>query len=248
MTTDVTLTACYLHVKDYGNVVMIGRWIWLRYQYQTDPVRLLQAMLGGSVNAVNAWNNSALQKFTIRQIKDIALIADGAETTVTNKGNLALTDKLIGKKKSTKGKKKASRDDDGEEGDGSDEDEGEADGDMQEHGLVKRFRPSVMNPIYLIAYGTILMTSMSYKSAIGESQLVDSLLSILILLRQSICFELTTSSRSSRCCVSISVSLTPIERCSDNPTIDTIKSLLFVDILLSLCVRSWSRRTGNVVL
>lgn len=127
-------------------------------------------MLGGSVNAVNAWNNSALQKFTIRQIKDIELIAEGAETTVTNKGNLALSERVIGKKKkkSTKGKKKASRDDEEEVGEDSDDDEeGEAEGDMQDHGLVKRFKPSVMNPIYLIAYGTILMTSMSYKSAIG---------------------------------------------------------------------------------
>lgn len=171
--SDDCSTACYLYVKDFSSVVTIGRWIWLRYQYQTDPMRLLQAMLGGSANAINAWNNSALQKFAIRQVKDIEQIADGAETTVTNKGNLALVENLVGKSKkkaSPKKKKKASRDeDDEEEEEDSDDDDGGAERDLLEHGLVKKFKPTTVNPIYLVAYGTILMTSMSYKSAIGES-------------------------------------------------------------------------------
>ena len=126
--------------------------IALRYQFTTNSLRLLQALIPSGLSAIDAFNSSTLQKFSIRQLKAIEHIARGREVKIGRTGMVSIVDD----------KNKDKEDKEEEEEEEEDAVEG-ANSDIRE----ERFLPTKPNPLYLLAYGTMLMASRSYQSAIG---------------------------------------------------------------------------------
>lgn len=156
--------ACYHHVSDHVNIMEVCRWIWLRHQYQTDPLRLLQTLLSSGQSAMHAFNSSNLQKFAIRQIRQIETIAQGGEVKLGRRGILVVTAPAKGKGKSKA--KEVERDD---EVPAEDEADDEATrNEEQEHSDLAKFKPTRPNPVYYLSYGNMVMTSRSYHVAISE--------------------------------------------------------------------------------
>lgn len=91
---------------------------------------------------------STLQKFVIRQLKQIDDIVRGAETKLS-RGMVVLVD--------NKGKEKE------EDGDGAVDDDEASVGSPE----LNKFTPTKMNPVYLFAYGAMLMVTGSFQSAIS---------------------------------------------------------------------------------
>lgn len=133
----------------------MARWVQRRYQFQTDGLRLLLAFLPSSLNAVEAFNASPLQKFMVRNMRSIDRIARGAEIKLAKNGSVVLVE----------GEKGEKEDEEGEGGGG-----GEGGGASAATAkLEDKFLPTVENPAFDLTYGQMLMVSRSYGSAISES-------------------------------------------------------------------------------
>lgn len=157
------LLACYVRVADYLGMIAVARSIWQRYQFQTDPLRLLHALVPGGLAAVEASHLNTLQKYSIRQINMLAAIVDKEEMKKTPKKKAkARTPTRSPIKRSVK-KVVNPDDDDGEvepvEDDGEDE-------EPQEEQRPDSFKPTQINPVYIISHACMLLTSNSYSAAI----------------------------------------------------------------------------------
>lgn len=98
-----------------------------------------------------------MQKYTIRQLKGIATSAE------KNGGGIATT--------SAKGKGKAVAQDDDVEDEpeaGPDHQDDDDDDEEEQRSKSTGFKPTKLNPLYLTTYGTMLLTSRSYQSAISK--------------------------------------------------------------------------------
>lgn len=161
--------ACYVHVEKYREVVQIARGISLHYQSHPDGLRLIQALVPSGAGSIEAFNGNELQKFSIRQLKLIEAVAKGKETKINKSGSRM----IVG---------------DAEDIDKDDEEGAEEDQRVNE---ANRFTPTMSNPMFLLSYAAMLMTSRSYQSAISAlfyfSRRVGSLTELSFL--QSTCFE-----------------------------------------------------------
>lgn len=167
------MVACYAQVADYINLTEIGRWISLRYQLQSDPLRLWLALVPGGGRAIEAINSTSLQKFNVRQMQAMSAKVGGAANKWTK----------------AKGKQPAGNIDmdvDAEEDDD--------DADAEEGRIGDSFKPTKYNPLFMLAHGMMMLTSRSYQSAISKlciypcfrlTELIDVLCSL-----QSTSYEL----------------------------------------------------------
>lgn len=153
-------TACYLRANRANDVVAVDRWIWLKHPHETQPVRILFALLSQGKGAIEALSESALQKFIIRQVKMLDDVVKGRSKRA---GTSAAPEKV------------------GEQDDDEDDDESSA----------ERFVPKVQNPLYLLAYGCLLMLSKSWQSAISSFAVLSYFSSLTSMAAQSTCFERT---------------------------------------------------------
>ncbi|SGZ05942.1 BQ5605_C031g10903 [Microbotryum silenes-dioicae] len=143
----LALASGYNYLRNYDEVVMIARRISLRRQYQSEPLRLLHALLPGGVAAVEAFNSTRLAKYLMRQLMMLERISRGAEVRVGANGAILI--KSLGVDKDM-------------DGDDEDEDGVGAGG----HESLPSFVPTVPNPWYNYVYSCMLETSRSYQSAL----------------------------------------------------------------------------------
>jgi hypothetical protein len=141
--------ACYAQVSDFINLTEVGRWISLRYGLQADATRIWLALIPGGGKAIEAINSTPLQKFNVRQMRAVSSQVGGEF-----KGPVKLSVK-------GKGKQKANVNN-------AEEEEEDDDGEVDEGASSNQFKPTKYNPLYMIIHGTMLLTSKSYQSAIGE--------------------------------------------------------------------------------
>lgn len=178
--------------------------IALRYQFRTDLLRLLQALIPSGLSSIDAFNSSTLQKFSIRQLKAIDHIVAKKEIKIGRTGMITIvTDKAKDKEE-------------------KEEEEAEADAIVSTG--EDRFLPTKPNPLYLLAYGTMLMASRSYQSAIGAFLSSRSLPASLTSCAQSTSSERTTSSPRTRSSTSASVSGTSTAPCLAKRTTGSTRS------------------------
>ncbi|BGP45304.1 transcription factor TFIIIC subunit tfc4 [Rhodotorula kratochvilovae] len=147
------LIACYLHAGMHEQVQKEARWFLLGRQFQTEPVRFLLALLSKQTSAIEAFNDSRLSKFFLRQLKaTVQLVHGGHGAPATASSPVA----------SRKGKERAVDPpaEDEDDGDGGEEDE-----DVRPRGG-ERFTPTQLSPVLFTTYGHMLLDSLSYQSAI----------------------------------------------------------------------------------
>lgn len=153
--------ACYASVAEYTNLVGVTRWICLRYQLQSDPVRLWLALLPGGAKAIEALNTTPLQKFSVRQmrsISDYAMLEDSTKKT-SKSGTSGLSARPRCKQREAEKEVEVAENDEEDRED----DEGGS--------RIDQFQPTRLNPLYMMTHGMMLLTSRSYQSAIGQSPL-----------------------------------------------------------------------------
>lgn len=137
LSLNLTTPALYIYAGQPKAAVVVLRWVWLRYQFQTQPLRLLHTLLSRGLGAVDACNQSNLQKFFIRQLKQVDGVVEGK----------------------------------GAVGDEKDEDAGDGDEEDEENTGENVFKPTVSNPVYLLAYGHLLLVARSFQSSISTPAL-----------------------------------------------------------------------------
>lgn len=212
--------ACFSYIKNYNEVIHIARWVQLRYQFQTQGLRLLLALVPGGSWAIEAFNSNPLQKFLIRQLRIIDAIARGAPTKVAFGGTIVLAGEHAGNKED---------EDEAGEGDGvANNDVDDAAADDAALPSENRFLPTKCNPVYNLAYGQLLTVSRSYGSAISEcskQQFQDSRPDPTSLSPrvQSTCSERTSSRRSNLSCPCRSASRTCCAPCRVRRTTGIIR-------------------------
>ena len=159
------MIACYVRVSDYQGVITIARSIWQRYQFQTDPLRLLQALVPGGFNAIKASHLNTLQKYSIRQINTVNRIVNG-EVVKVKQLQPAIKAKIT---KAKTPKKKVVLEDDDQEMDHEDEEDGDCgdDDEAVEESRIDAFKPTKLNPVYIISHSCMLLSSKSYSPAIS---------------------------------------------------------------------------------
>ncbi|KAI5479718.1 transcription factor TFIIIC complex subunit Sfc4 [Pseudohyphozyma bogoriensis] len=63
--------ACYVQANNSTEALNVARWVWLRHQFETHPLRLVWAVLSQGSGPVDALAESALQKFVVRQMRQL---------------------------------------------------------------------------------------------------------------------------------------------------------------------------------
>ncbi|GAA5974117.1 hypothetical protein JCM11641_003446 [Rhodosporidiobolus odoratus] len=164
------LIACYHHAGMHTQLLNEFRWFLLSYNLQTEPIRLLLSLLSQSDNSIDAFNDSNLQKFMLRQMKRLYDSAvgegDGKGKGKASEGERGSSPVATRKGPAPSAKAKGK----GKERDG----EGDADEDGQEEAhedggaapLASTFKPSVISPLYIAMYGFMLNVSQSHQGAI----------------------------------------------------------------------------------
>ncbi|GAA5845725.1 hypothetical protein JCM5353_001690 [Sporobolomyces roseus] len=168
------LIACFHYAGKFEHVVSELRWWQNTYPFQTEPVRLLLSLLSQGHDAAVAFNEHRLQKFLIRQMKEIGRHSGGKtgkEDGIGSTPGPSGTQSRSSPEVSRKGRKSslAARDDDEEEEEEEGNDgEGEAEeGDAAtESTRASSWQPSVLSPVFFSAYGFMLMNSQSFQTAI----------------------------------------------------------------------------------
>lgn len=146
---------CFLHTNDLASATNLARTIILQNQFQSDALRLLQALVPAGQAAVEVWNMSTLQKFTMRQLRLIDEVAMGKAVKVGREGQVMRKDEKEGEKER---KKRVEQEGEGEEG---------VQGEVVK-GLEGRFMPTRSNPVFHTVYAGMLLTSRSFQSAISK--------------------------------------------------------------------------------
>ncbi|GAA6030008.1 hypothetical protein JCM8097_009212 [Rhodosporidiobolus ruineniae] len=159
------LIACYQHAGMHVQLVNEYRWFLRAYPLQSEPLRLLLALISQHATSIEAFNDVKLQKFFIRQMKQIQQqVAPSGEKPSGSGGAGGTASSPAAARKSAsgavKGKKKAAEDgaesdegDEGEDGEGFD-------------GATSSFKPTKLSPLFLTIYGCMLNVSQSHQGAI----------------------------------------------------------------------------------
>ncbi|GAA5929194.1 hypothetical protein JCM10213_005007 [Rhodosporidiobolus nylandii] len=153
------LIACYHHAGMHVQLVREYRWFLLSYQHQSEPLRLLQSLISQGQTSVEAFNDNRLQKFFIRQLKQIHGHSTGAGGGGSAKGQGRASSPIVGRKSAGGARGKAA-----EDGGGSDEDEGDEDDGPAP--VASSFVPTKLSPLFFAVYGSMLNVSQSHQGAI----------------------------------------------------------------------------------
>ncbi|GAA6000915.1 hypothetical protein JCM10207_004717 [Rhodosporidiobolus poonsookiae] len=150
------LVACYVHAGMHNQILDECRWFQNAYALQTEPLRLLLALLASSQSATAAYNEARFQKFFTRQLRMIYNSAvGGGDGKAAGTGEAPSSPAEARKSSAVQGKGKAVEPDD-EVGDG--------DGDFDPD--ASTWRPTQLSPLYLTVYGCLLNVSQSHQGAI----------------------------------------------------------------------------------
>ncbi|KAK4700486.1 general transcription factor 3C polypeptide 3 (transcription factor C subunit 4), partial [Phenoliferia sp. Uapishka_3] len=144
LTLRLARVACCLHAGRHDEAVTILRWVWLRYHIQTHPLRLIQSLLSQGIGSIQAFNSSNFQKYIFRQLHHVDDLVAGREINDSKKGPRR------DRRESTE----------------NHEDDVEEEEDMPAPTTMAKFKPTVTNPIFILTYGTMLLLSRSFQSAI----------------------------------------------------------------------------------
>ncbi|GAA5873300.1 hypothetical protein JCM3774_005935 [Rhodotorula dairenensis] len=153
------LIACYLRANMFDQLVTEFRYFMLGHASETEPLRLFLALLSHGQRAIEAFNNTRLLKFAIRQLKVVEQAVLGSAGNSEKNGQRSGSSPIADRK--GKGKERAGDQDDAQE-DAADEDE-EAER-MMERG--NAFKPTKLSPAWLSMYGMMLHVSQSPQPAI----------------------------------------------------------------------------------
>ncbi|GAA5924202.1 transcription factor TFIIIC subunit TFC4 [Sporobolomyces koalae] len=164
------LIACYYHAARYDQVVAELRWWQNTYPYQSEPIRLMFALLSQGHAVTVALNEHKLQKFLIRQIKSIGQHADGTSgkeqslaSGVNPRSSRVSTSPVATRQPRNSGATPAAGDDEVDDGDEAGEDEEGGEGTTTR---TSSWKPTAHSPVFLAAYGFMLINSQSYQPAI----------------------------------------------------------------------------------
>lgn len=165
-------TACFHYAGKFEHVVSELRWWQNTYPFQTEPVRLLLSLLSQGHDAAVAFNEHRLQKFLIRQMKEIGRHSGGKtrkEDGIGSTPGPSGTQSRSSPEVSRKGRKSSlAGEDDDEEEEGNDGEGEEEEGDAAtESTRASSWKPSVLSPVFFSAYGFMLMNSQSFQTAIS---------------------------------------------------------------------------------
>ncbi|GAA6008607.1 hypothetical protein JCM11491_003366 [Sporobolomyces phaffii] len=158
------LIACFHYAGRYEHVVSELRWWQNAYPLQTEPVRLMLSLLSQGHDAAIAFNESRLQKFLIRQVKEIVRLGGGQDRRPENSGT------PVPSASQTRSSPVATRQPGKTNAAADEEEDGEAD---EEEGNVgagptraSGWKPTALSPVFFSVYGFMLMNSQSFQSAI----------------------------------------------------------------------------------
>ncbi|GAA5957881.1 hypothetical protein JCM21900_001296 [Sporobolomyces salmonicolor] len=161
------LIACYYHAGKHNEIVAELRWWLLNYPYQTEPIRLVLALLSQGQNAANAFNDGRLQKFLIRQLKAIQAHSGGRivpkEGGEPHDGQTPAPIPMGGSPETSRGRGSSAAAGGGREDDQSDAGEDDDDEGKPVEGT---FKPTVLSPVFFATYAFMLNTSQSFQPAI----------------------------------------------------------------------------------
>ncbi|GAA5921558.1 hypothetical protein JCM1841_000569 [Sporobolomyces salmonicolor] len=161
------LIACYYHAGKHNEIVAELRWWLLNYPYQTEPIRLVLALLSQGQNAANAFNDGRLQKFLIRQLKAIQAHSGGRigpkEGGEPHDGQTPAPVTRGGSPETSRGRGSSTAAGGGREDDQSDAGEDDDDEGKPVEGT---FKPTVLSPVFFATYAFMLNTSQSFQPAI----------------------------------------------------------------------------------
>ncbi|GAA5997999.1 hypothetical protein JCM5350_002855 [Sporobolomyces pararoseus] len=153
------LIACFHFAGRYEHVVSELRWWQNTYPLQTEPVRLLLSLLSQGHDAAVAFNEHRLQKFLIRQLKEIGRLTGNK----TGKEDPSPADSRgIGSSPVASRQPRSSMV-------VEDDEEGEGEVEEEEGAVSSRastWKPTVLSPVFYALYGFILMNSQSFQTAI----------------------------------------------------------------------------------
>ncbi|GAA5898643.1 hypothetical protein JCM8208_004721 [Rhodotorula glutinis] len=154
------LIACYLHAGLHKQAMTELRWFFLARQHEVEPVRLLLAILSRP-SAVEAFNDTRLTKFFLRQLKLMVGKVLGTDGPSGDPDGARGSSPAM----SRKGKGRAV------EPPAADED-GDAEIDAQDEAEEKKarraggFEPTKLSPVLFVTYGHMLHTANSWQNAI----------------------------------------------------------------------------------
>ncbi|GJN87835.1 hypothetical protein Rhopal_000790-T1 [Rhodotorula paludigena] len=146
------LIGCYLHANMLSQAQKELRFFLLRRQHETEPLRLLLALLAKYQAGTEAFNDPNLQKFFFRQTKTLHQAAKEHSGDGDARGGSPAALR--------KGKERAVEDEDDDDAGGAVEDEEGA------RPVGERFKPTKISPVYLASYGLMMLASQSYQPAI----------------------------------------------------------------------------------
>ncbi|GAA5979094.1 hypothetical protein JCM10908_002802 [Rhodotorula pacifica] len=155
------LIACYLRANMFDQLVSEFRYFMLAHPSQTEPLRLFLALLSHGQRAIEAFNDTRLLKFAIRQLKVVEQAVLGNGGKAAKNGDRRGSSPIVDRKGKGKGKERAPVQDEAQE-DAADADE-EADR-MLEDG--DAFKPTKLSPVWMSMYGMMLHVSQSHQPAI----------------------------------------------------------------------------------
>lgn len=135
------------------------RFFLLRRQHETEPLRLLLALLAKYQAGTEAFNDPNLQKFFFRQTKTLHQAAKEHSGDGDARGGSPTAVR--------KGKERAVEDEDDDDAGGAVEDEEGA------RPVGERFKPTKISPVYLASYGLMMLASQSYQPAISAFLLLS---------------------------------------------------------------------------
>ncbi|GAA6062994.1 hypothetical protein JCM10212_004976 [Sporobolomyces blumeae] len=162
------LIACFHHAGRHDQVVAEFRWFQNQYSYQTEPIRLLLSLLGKGHGATIAFNEHRLQKYLVRQLKEIGNRSGNRRTKDDDAEMQGATPEASANGRSSpvavRGRRQSSAaadDEEADDGDEDDEDFGGASGANR-----SSWSPTILSPVFFATYGFMLMNSSSFQSAI----------------------------------------------------------------------------------
>ena len=167
------MAACFHYAGKFEHVVSELRWWQNTYPFQTEPVRLLLSLLSQGHDAAIAFNEHRLQKFLIRQLKEIGRHSGGKTGKEDGNGSTPApsgTQSQSSPEVSRKGRKSSLAAEDDDEGNDGENEEEEGDAAAQPT-RASSWKPSVLSPVFFSAYGFMLMNSQSFQTAISTFSL-----------------------------------------------------------------------------
>lgn len=186
--------ACYVHAGLYEQAQKELRWFLLGRQYEVEPVRLLHAILSKYSSAVEAYNDSRLVKFFLRQLKHVVAQVVGKDGAAADADGARGSSPVVSRKGKGRAVEPAAADEDGDAdaADAQDEDEEEA-------RRAGAFKPTKLSPVLFLTYGHMLLTSTSYQNAISASPSLVIVVGAVLLLLQRTDLVAHCSSQSTTC-------------------------------------------------